>query len=158
MDTQKDFEPFRKQLDALCATFDRPPAKDEMVEAYWNSLRDVRFSEVQRNVARIVRNATKDTKWPKPGDLRDQAPDETSRRSASMEAAFREAEANCVRNLDAMRAQDPELWKLEVSIAKVGRCIAAEHPSTPQFAEAVELDRSYRDRRAELLRSREVRS
>ncbi len=62
MDTMRDFAPFRVEIDKLCATFDRPPAKDELVDAYWNSLRDTRLSEIQRNVARIIRTATKDTR------------------------------------------------------------------------------------------------
>jgi hypothetical protein len=147
MDTMRDFEPFRLELDKLCATFDRPPAKDELVEAYWASLRDVRFTEVQRNVARILRTATKETKWPKPGDLRDAAPEEGSRRSASHEAACQAAEQRNIRHWEELRATDPELHQIELSIAQCGRILASDDPSTPQYAEAIQLDRRYRDRR-----------
>lgn len=154
MDTHRDFEPFRRELDKLCATFDRPPAKDELVEAYWSSLRDVRFLEVQRNVERIIRNASKETKWPKPGDLRDQIPEDGSKRTTSMEASFRAAEQACIQNLEDLRRTDEELWRLEASIAKVGRILAADPPGSPHYAEAVALDRRYRDHRRLLLTTR----
>jgi len=153
MDTARDFEPFRGLMDKLCATFDRPP-KDEVVEAYWNSLRDVRFAEVERNVTRVIRNATADTKWPKPGDLRDASPEQGGRRSAAMEANFRVAEERAVRNLEALRTQDSELWELETGIARCGRILASDPAESPQFAEALRLDRQYRDKRRALWTAR----
>jgi hypothetical protein len=152
MDTMRDYEPFRTLLDQLCATFDRPPAKDELVQSYWAALKDVHFAEVRRNVERIVRTATSATKWPKPGDLRDEAPPTT--RSASMEADFRVAEERAVRNLEEQRRLDPELWRLEAGIARVGRILAADHEGSPQYAEAVRLDRLYRDQRLALWNAR----
>lgn len=155
MDTMTDFNPFRDELDKLCATFDRPPAKDELVDAYWNSLRDVRLSEVKRNVARIIRTATRETKWPKPGDLRDAAPEEGTRRSAGHEAAARSADERNLRNWEDLRARDPELWKVELGIAHCARILVTEDDRSPQYAEALRLDRQYRDQRLALMTHRE---
>jgi hypothetical protein len=154
MDTMRDFAPFRAEIDKLCATFDRPPAKDELVDAYWNSLRDARLSEIQRNVARIIRTATKETKWPKPGDLRDAAPEEGTRRTASQEAGAQSAERLSIRNWNALQSSDADLWKLEVSIAKCGRTLASHEPDSLQYAEAIRLDRRARDERRMLLEGR----
>jgi hypothetical protein len=157
MDTMRDFAPFREEIDKLCATFDRPPAKDELVDAYWNSLRDTQLSEIRRNVARIIRTATRDTKWPKPGDLRDAVPEEGTRRSAAHEAAYRSAEERSARNWEEQRRLDPELAEVELGIAKCGRILAADDPSTPQHAEALAMDRQYRDQRKALLERRSAK-
>jgi len=154
MDTMRDFEPFRAEIDKLCATFDRPPAKDELVDAYWNSLRDIRLSEVQRNVARIIRTATRETKWPKPGDLRDAVPEEGTRRSAAHEAAYRSAEERSARNWEEALRHDRQLAEVELGIARCGRILASDDQSTPQHAEALSMDRQYRDQRMKLLESR----
>lgn len=154
MDTIRDFGPFRGEIDKLCATFDRPPAKDELVEAYWNSLRDVRFSEVQRNVARIIRTATRESKWPKPGDLRDTVLEEGTRRSAAHEASFDAAVRRNERNWEELRNSDEELWRLEVTIAKCGRILSSDDPSTPQYTDAIQQDRIARDQRHALLSRR----
>jgi len=151
MDTIRDFAPFRGEIDKLCATFDRPPAKDELVEAYWNSLRDVRFSEVQRNVARIIRTATRESKWPKPGDLRDTVPDEGARRSAAHEAGFDAAVRRNERNWEELRKGDEELWRLEATIAKCGRILASDDSSSPQYDDAIRQDRRARDERRALM-------
>ena len=55
MDTMRDYKPFQALLDQLCASWDRPPAKDELVQAYWSALKDVSFAEVKRNVERLIR-------------------------------------------------------------------------------------------------------
>lgn len=152
MDTMRDYKPFQSLLDQLCASWDRPPAKDELVQAYWAALKDVSFAEVKRNVERLIRTATSATKWPKPGDLRDEAP--ATSRNASMEADFRQAEERAVRNLEEQRQRDPELWRLEVGIAKCARIMVTEHEGSPQYAEALRLDRLYRDQRMEVWRQR----
>lgn len=154
MDTMRDFAPFRGEIDKLCATFDRPPAKDELVDAYWNSLRDIQLAEVRRNVARIIRTATRETKWPKPGDLRDAVPEEGTRRSAAHEAGLEISARRNMQNWEALRVTDEQLWRVEVMIAKCGRILAADDPSSPQYAEALAMDRQHRDRRHALLETR----
>ncbi|HZP86618.1 MAG TPA: hypothetical protein VFB54_07335 [Burkholderiales bacterium] len=154
MDTQRDFAPFRKLLDQLCVTFDRPPAKDELVNAYWDALRDARFDEVSRNVARIIRTATEKTRWPKPGQLRDAAPDERAHRTASEEAGFRAAIELNRRTWSEFEARDPQLYAIEIAIARCARILATDHESTPQHAEARALDWRLRQRRWALLAER----
>jgi hypothetical protein len=152
MDTMRDYTPFRALLDQLCASWDRPPAKDELVQAYWAALKDVSLAEVKRNIERLIRTGTSVTKWPKPGDLRDEAP--SNSRNSSMEADFAQAEQRAIRNLEEQRQRDPELWRLETGIAKCARIMVTEHEGSPQYAEAVRLDRLYRDQRMEVWRQR----
>jgi hypothetical protein len=46
-------------------------------------------------------------------------------------------------------AKNDALWELELDIARVGRILAIDHPSTPQYAEALLEDRRLRDQRFE---------
>ena len=149
MDAMRDFVPFRAELDKLCATFDRPPAKDELVNAYWESLRDAHFSEIQRNVKRIIRTATKETKWPKPGELRDNVPAE-SKRSAASEAAYNAAERQNLKNWGELAKSDLRKHNLMLAIAHHGRTLATTDPDSPEHLEAVRLDRQARDELREL--------
>jgi hypothetical protein len=157
MDLAKDFDAFQALLDQLCAVFDRPPAKKELVQAYWEALRFAPFGEVERNANRIVRTATKSARWPKPGDLRDEAPEEPAQKSSSGEAAYRAALDLNKRTWAEFEMRDPALYAIEMAIAQCGRCLAADHESTPQFAEALKLDRRYRDRRLALHGERAAR-
>jgi hypothetical protein len=154
MDRAHDFDPFRALLDQLCAVFDRPPAKNELVQAYWDALRFAPIAEIERNVKRIVRTATKSTRWPKPGDLRDEAPEETAQKSSSAEAARRMAVDLNQRTWDELKTRDPELYALEIGIARCARILAADHESTPQHAEARRVDWQMRERRRQLLAER----
>jgi hypothetical protein len=146
-----EFNQFRELLDELCATWDRPPAKDELVRAYWDALKDVRFSEVRANATRILRTATKDTRFPKPAELRNTAPIE---KSATAQAAQTEAERRCIRNWGEFAKRDLQLHNIELGIAQCGRILAADDMSSPQYAEALRQDRQLRDQRMKLLEER----
>jgi hypothetical protein len=146
-----EYEPFRALLDGLCATWDRPPAKDEMVSAYWNALKDARYSEVKSNVERIIRSATRDSKWPRPGDLRNDVP---SNLLPSREADFKACEHRCARNWDERMQKDPELTGLELAIAKTDRVLASDHQGSPIYATALEENARYRNQLRQLLDER----
>ncbi len=120
MDTIKDSESFRELLDGLSLTLTGFPAKDELAQAYWSALKDVRYSEVKANVERIVRCATKDTRFPRPAELRDTAPT-LERYSAAFEAAERASAATW----DDLRRRDPIEYQIQLRIAKCARALAA---------------------------------
>jgi hypothetical protein len=142
-----EYEPFRALLDGLCATWDRPPAKDEMVLAYWNALKDARYGEVKSNVERLIRTATRESKWPRPGDLRNEPPTNVL---PSREAEFKACEQACARNWDDRLRVDPELTRMELAIAKTDRVLASEHQGSPIYATALDENRMYRNQLREL--------
>lgn len=151
MNQLTEYEPFRALLDGLCATWDRPPAKDEMVLAYWNALKDTRYGEVKGNVERLIRTATRDSKWPRPGDLRNEAP---SNVTPAREGDFKAAEDRCARNWDERRRADQELSDLELAVAKTDRVLASEHQGSPIYATALDENRRYRNQVQLLLETR----
>ena len=146
-----EYEPFEKLLDALCATWDRPPAKPEMVAAWWAALKDVRFGEVKGNIERLIRTATRDSKWPRPGDLRNEPP---SNVTPAREADFKAAEDRCARNWDERMRADSELTGIELAIAKTDRVLASEHQGSPIYATALDENRRYRNQLQQLHYSR----
>jgi len=119
MDTIKDSLAFRELLDGLSLTLTGFPARDELAQAYWSALRDVRFSEVKANVERILRCATKDTRFPRPAELRDCAPT-LERHSAALEAAERTSAASW----DELKRRDSVEYQIQLHIAKCARALA----------------------------------
>jgi len=65
----EEFDSFKGELKQLCATLGKAYT-DALGEAYWRALRDVDLDEIQAHVERILLNATAETKFPKPGQLR----------------------------------------------------------------------------------------
>lgn len=151
MDTQRDYEPFRNLLDQLCATWDRPPAKEALVQSYWNALKEVRYAEVKANVERIIRTATRESKWPHPGDLRNELP---STVAPAREAEFHKSEERNIRVWEEQIRQDPELARIELGLARWARILAVDHESTPQYAEAIRASRRLSDARRKLWEQR----
>jgi len=134
MDTMQDSGHFRTLLDQLCAVWDRPPAKDEQVKAYWHALRDVKFSEVRANAERIMRSAGGKRPFPKPAELRDEAPSE----AGGSDGAFKAGEDRAHRNLEELRRRDEPAWKREVQMRKLDRMLVTEHEGSPIYAQALE--------------------
>lgn len=64
-----EFDSFKGELKQLCATLGKAYT-DALGEAYWRALRDIDLDELQLHVERILLNATTETKFPKPGSLR----------------------------------------------------------------------------------------
>ena len=149
-----DFERFRSVLDQVCSTWDRPPAKDDLVKAYWEALKDITFAEFERNAKQLMRLARAKTPWPKPGDFRDRPEEQGLKRTANMEADARMAEERSQRNWDELREKDPELFALEIGIARCGLILARDRADTPQYGEARTLDFTLRERRRALLKER----
>lgn len=136
-----EFEPFRELLDQLSVTWTGFAAKDELIQAYWKALTDVRLSEVRSNVERILRTATGKQPFPKPAELRNQAPHE---QNAAAHAVFAAAEERCMRNLEVLKRSDPENWKREVQLRKLDRILATEWEGSPIYAQALKEWRALR--------------
>jgi len=68
----EEFDSFKGELKQLCATLGKAYT-DALGEAYWRALRDIDLDELQAHVERILLNATAETKFPKPGQLRKKA-------------------------------------------------------------------------------------
>lgn len=140
MDTQQDFEPFSALLDQLCATWNRP-ANDDLAKAYWSALKDVRLSEIRTNVERILRTATGKQPFPKPAELRNEAPKD---KSVAARQAFENGETFCVANLEALRRTDPEAWRRDTWLRKLDRLLVTEPVDSPIYAQALDEARRLR--------------
>lgn len=64
-----EFEFFKSEIKQLCASLGKPYT-DALGQAYWRGLQDIALSELEANVERILLNATKETKFPRPSELR----------------------------------------------------------------------------------------
>lgn len=147
MDTQRDYAAFRSILDELCAAWDRPPAKDELVASYWRVLKDRNLSEIRSNATRLLATASKDTRWPKPGDLIDER---TVMTSGAQDAAHAAIIAKNVANWEEMRRENPAEWRARLGLAHIARICVTEHEASPQYAEARRLELIYKEQLREL--------
>lgn len=98
-----------------CASVFGKELKNELCSAYWDALKDLPLSTVERCAESHIRYGKF---FPKPNELRpkDDAPKTT--RSAAMEVAFREGEERAAENLEELRLLNPARW-LEVVTPKV---------------------------------------
>lgn len=134
MDAQRDFAPFREDMDQLCATLREGgfKASDAMVKAYWDALRDVPYAEFHANVKRIIATANKDTPFPRPNMLRNRTLSAMpSVQSASLERAEREN----VRTWEAMRERDPIEHAIRWRAARAARELVSLSPDDPGYRE-----------------------
>ena len=131
MDSRRDFDAFGGMMDQLCAAWNRP-VSDDVVKSYWSALKDVPLPEVERNVARIIKTATRRDPWPKPGDLRDEAPTDVKQ-----DPKFDEGVARAVRNLEMLKRENEEAWRGEAALRRLDRIIATEWEGSPAYAQAL---------------------
>lgn len=145
---------FDKHIGVLFAAFDRN-ATDERREAYWLGLLDVRLSEIVANVAKLCKLARKGQPVPKPSELRNVLPQsEYQPKDPKQDAAFAAAEAFSARTWDELLRSDPEMGRIELTIASAGRILARDFEGSPHYAEAVTADRNARNARVTLWRNR----
>lgn len=102
----EEFDAFKGELKQLCATLGKPYT-DALGAAYWRSLRDVTLDEIQLHVERILLNATKETKFPKPNQLRTTLPPKAA---SIVDPSLKDAELRAMRNLEDLRRTDPDEW------------------------------------------------
>lgn len=114
---------------------------DDMAQSYWRALQDQSFGSVRKYADKHTRNSKF---FPKPAELR---PKDEKPISGKPDPTFDEALARNKRNLDEWLLNDPEIARIELGIAKVGRILAVDHPGSPQYAEALREDRQLRDMR-----------
>lgn len=145
---------FKRHLKVLFAAYTDFPMRDEQEEAYWLGLHHARLSEVVANIAKLCAAAKKGVPVPRPGDLLNVQPVDRQTKDAKVEAAFAAAEKFSARTWDEFLRNDPELARIDLGIAQVGRILARDHESTPQYAEAARQDQRLRYQRSELWRER----
>lgn len=145
---------FYHQLGILFAAYNVPLTEDRK-EAFWYGLHECRLSEITLNVAKLCEVAKKGAPVPRPADLRNVLPDrEYQPKDPKIEASFQAAEKFAARTWHEFETTDPELARLDLTIARAGRILARDHEGSPQYAEALQDDRRARDRRADLWRRR----
>jgi chorismate mutase len=147
MDTQRDYAAFRAVLDELCAAWDRPPAKDELVASYWRVLKEYNLTEIRSNATRLLATASRETRWPKPGDLIDVRAHATT---GAQDAAFAAIIARNIANWEEMRRENPAAWRARLGLAHIARICVTESESSPQYAEARRLELIYKSQLREL--------
>jgi hypothetical protein len=120
-----EFEAIIRQLEKVFGK----KIDDETVRAYWNALKDQSLPSVRRHAEDYLK---RNKFFPKPFELR---PKEERKlvRDAAADAAFQEAEARCIRNLNELRRQDPIEWQKRVTLGKLDRLIATTHESHPAY-------------------------
>jgi hypothetical protein len=126
----EEFDAFKGELKQLCASLGKAYT-DALGQAYWRVLRDVPLAEVEANVERVLLSAGKDTKFPKPMDLRTtptraqiQLPEEGVRRA---QESWREK-----------FARNPRLAKIDHEWCAYQYVIASSAPSSPEHQMAIE--------------------
>lgn len=92
---------------------------DPTMKLYFDSLRDVPMGIVRKKAEEYLKRAKF---FPKPVDLRPN--DHGPIRDAADDVAFRAAEDQAIRNLEALRARDPAEWERRVAISKGADCNA----------------------------------
>lgn len=115
----EEFEQFAGELKQLCASLGKPYT-DPLAQAYWRALRDVSLDEVQLNVERLLLNATKETRFPRPAQLRTTPPE----RRTAVDPGMKEIDGRAIRNLEELRQKDPDEWIKQVAAAKGADCNA----------------------------------
>jgi hypothetical protein len=133
MDTQRDFEPFKRLVMRLCVTFDKF-ANEELVESWWKALRDVQFAKVEKAVDAFIANATDKTKFPRPGQFRPNEQPFGDSREAAKEARI--AEEN-TRNWKTFIVRFPKTGPHRLTLARLARILATEHEGSAVHAEAL---------------------
>lgn len=130
MDTMRDFDAFGGMMDQLCAVWNRP-VNDEVVKSYWNALKEIPRTEVERNFNRIIKTATRKDPWPKPADLRDEVPTDVKQ-----DPKFDAAVAFSIRNLEELKRTDENAWRREVRLRYLDRRIATEWEGSTIYDQA----------------------
>jgi len=92
---------------------------DETMQLYFNSLREVPMGILRKKAEEYLKRAKF---FPKPVDLRPK--DAAPVRDAADDAAFKQAEEQAIRNLEELRARDPDEWMRRVAVSKGSDCNA----------------------------------
>lgn len=137
-----DFDDFKAELKQLCAVLGKSYT-DSLGSGYWRALKEIEFREFKAHVDRVLKSASKETKFPRPCDLQDHPPAVT--RSGEADSVFRQAEEACARNWDQRLKADPEFAGVELAIAKTDRILGSEWEGSAIYATALDENRRYRN-------------
>lgn len=130
---RSDFADFRALLDRHAEVYGKPKPSDSLIEAYWASLLDVRFSLVKRCADAHLKHGKF---FPKPGELRPKEDKPATVKDPAADAAFQAGERRATENLEDLRLRDERAWRHEVNLRKLDRIMATEHPGSPIYAQA----------------------
>jgi len=133
-----DRDAFEQMLAKLTVAFPRE-ITDELRDVYWNALKDLPIRTVQRLAAVHLKFGKF---FPKPKELRPKGEEAPSMTADS--PAVDAAEKRSIRNLEALRASDPERWRAEVKARMNARILATAHEGSPEYAEARRTDAELR--------------
>lgn len=130
----EEFDEFKAELKQLCATLGKAYT-DALAQAYWRVLRDASLDELQACVERILLNATRETKFPRPNELRitpsriaGELPEQAMKLN---EAGWREK-----------FAKNKTLAQIELTWCQYQRVIASSREDSPEYAMALESARA----------------
>lgn len=110
------------EFEAMMRRFEKIFGKsidDETMQLYFNSLREVPMGILRKKAEEYLKRAKF---FPKPVDLRPK--DAAPVRDAADDAAFKQAEEQAIRNLEELRARDPDEWMRRVAVSKGPDCNA----------------------------------
>jgi hypothetical protein len=130
---QDEFDSFRNEIKQLCASLGKPYT-DPLGQAYWRALQDIPLPELESNVERILLNATKDTKFPRPSELRT-TPAPRAQSSLEGDPKLKEAFELNRRNWDEQLEEGSPLGKWRLLSALLARIDVEEEPGSVFHAE-----------------------
>lgn len=135
-----EFVLFSGELKQLCASLGKPYT-DPLAQGYWRALKDVALDEIQANVERILLNATKETKFPRPAELRTSP---APRQSVALEndPKLKEALERNRRGWDEALEKAPALTKWHLLSAYLARADVEEDSSSVFYAQRMEWAKS----------------
>lgn len=125
---QDEFDSFRNEIKQLCASLGKPYT-DPLGQAYWRALQDIPLPELESNVERILLNATKETKFPRPSELRT-TPAPRAQSSIESDPALKKAFERNKANWDEKLASGSPLARWQLLSALLARIDAEEEGGT----------------------------
>ncbi len=134
-----EFALFSGELKQLCASLGKPYT-DPLAQGYWRALKDVSLDEVQANVERILLNATKETKFPRPAELRTSPAPRQVTAVESDPHLKKPLEHNRRNWEDALKADAP-LTKWHMLSAYVARIDVEEDPASTFYDQRIQWAR-----------------
>src|ERR1051326_7580909 len=111
-----EFDSFSELLRQLASVYGKE-LNDLILQAYWKTLRDLSFAQLQ---ALAEGHLKRGKFFPKPAELRpkeDRTPYQADNKSKA-------ADDLCIRNLEELRRLDPKRWEWEVTLRRADRVIA----------------------------------
>lgn len=123
-----EFELFSAELKQLCVSLGKS-FSDVLVQAYWRALQDISLDELQANVERILLNANKETRFPRPAELRTSAVPRAPR-ALDSDPTLKDALARNLDNWNKALATNTPLAKWHLLSAYLARIDVEEEPAS----------------------------